>query len=507
MKRIAILLLVLVAAFGVGLSGISPASGEPGAAPPTNTKRPTVPTLPPTNTQRPSATVNNVTPTKTQTPSRTPSPTRTPTLTPSVTPTTIGPVNYPDNINPLTGQPYPDDAAKNRRNVIVKVSNYTWIVRPQSGLSEADLVYEYEVEGGVTRFAAIYRSHGSDHVGSVRSARLPDLELVPMYQGILAYSGSNDNIKDMILHGSCIAPDTGSRYPCGQDKDNKMIHDTAWRYQAFTPQFGDNCPPFCRFPRPGLPTEHTLFLNTFQLWDLATSRNVNNGIPARGFAFADDPDPGGKTAQDIAITWYKDQDARWQYNPKDHKYYRWNTGLPHMDANTNTQLNVDNVIIIQANHKNRPDIYESETQSPTLEIQLWGQEKAWVFRDGHWYEGTWIRRNRDRGALTLMQADGKTPMHLKPGNSWVEVVRCCNMYGVVASDTLVDAAATASIVAPTATAKFPKLSSSEATQAAIIAQQTSSVSAATSGFSLVTPTPGVSATPTGTLQTVGLASP
>src|SRR5262249_19136894 len=236
-------------------------------------------------------------------------------------------------------------------------------------------------------------------------------------------------------------------------------------------------------------------------------RNVNTGVPARGFAFGDQPDGGGKTAADIFITWYHDQDARWQYNPNDHLYYRWNTGLPHVDANTGKQLTADNVIIIEANHKNRPDSYESETQSPTLEIQLWGQEKAWVFRDGHWYEGMWQRRNRDKGALVLVHQDGKTPILLKPGNSWVEVVRCCNMYGAAASDTLVDADATAAIVAPTATAKFPHLSDSEATQAAAIAQQTSTVSAATAHLNLVTPTPAVSATPSATLQTVGLALP
>ena len=197
-------------------------------APPTNTKRPTIPTLPSTNTPRPSATraasptrtpipSKTRVPTKTSTPTRTPSPTRTPTLTPSVTPTTIGPINYPDNINPLTGLPYPDEAAANRRNIIVKVSNFPYIVRPQTGLSYADVVYEYEVEGSVTRFAAIFRSQGYEHVGSIRSGRLMDLELVPMYQALLAYSGSNDNIKTMILQGSCINKETGSRELCQPD--------------------------------------------------------------------------------------------------------------------------------------------------------------------------------------------------------------------------------------------------------------------------------------------------
>ncbi len=511
MKRIVILLSAIVLLLVLTVSS-GPASAS-GAlqAPPTNTKRPT---LPPTNTPRIVATlVKPLTPSKTATKTKTPKPTatatRTPTATPTATdsptatPTTIGPLSYPDNINPLTGQPYPSDEARNRRNLIVKVSNYTWIVRPQSGLTQADLVWEYEVEGGVTRFAAIYRSQGSDHVGSVRSGRLPDLELVMMYQALLAYSGSNDNIKNMILKGACIDPTTGSRVLC--TGDGSQIETTNWKYQAITPQFGDNCPPFCRFPRPGVPFEHTLFANTFQIWDLAEKRNVNTGYPAKGFAFADEPDPGGKTANDIFIKWYGDQDARWQYNPADHKYYRWNTGLPHMDANTGKQLTADNVIIIQANHKARPDIYESESGSPTIEIQLWGQEKAWVFRDGHWYEGIWMRRNRERGALMIMTQNGQQPIDLKPGNSWIEVVRCCDMNGVDVSDQLADVQGTATYAAMTATAKGPHIPAAAATSTAAVAVQTNAASAATAGVS--TQPPGATQTPGGatpTPMTVGL---
>jgi predicted phosphohydrolase len=69
--------------------------------------------------------------------------------------------------------PYPDAAAKNRRNLIVKISNYPPIVRPQTGVNLADVVYEYEVEGGVTRFAAIYRSNMPSRVSSQRPFARP----------------------------------------------------------------------------------------------------------------------------------------------------------------------------------------------------------------------------------------------------------------------------------------------------------------------------------------------
>ena len=523
MKRTIALPVVLLLLAGTIFLTAKPVSMQ---APPTNTPRPITPTQPLTNTPRVVGTATlfatatrtptitrtataTRTPTKTKTftatatATRTPTSTRTKTHTPTVTPTTIGPVNYPDNVNPMTGLPYPSEVAKNRRNLIVKVSNYPWVVRPQGGLSQADIVYEYEVEGGVTRFAAIYRSQGSDHVGSIRSGRLLDLELVPMYNALLAYSGSNDNIKKMIIEGSCIDPDTGSRVLC-DPANPKLVTTNEWGYQAFTPQFGDNCPPFCRYPQAGVAFEHTLYANTFQVWELATKRNVNTGYPAKGFAFTDAPDDGGKPANDIFIKWYHDQDARWQYNPNDHKYYRWNTGLPHIDANTGKQLTADNVIVIEAFHKNRPDVYESEEKSPAVEIQLWGSQRAWLFREGQWYEGIWIRRNRERGSLILMTPDGKAPLHLKPGNSWIEVVRCCEMYGVEVHATPEDVQSTATFAAMTATAKAPRLPANRVTQTAAVAAKTNAASAATAGLASTAPGNGVPGSATATPLSVGM---
>jgi hypothetical protein len=242
------------------------------------------------------------------------------------------------------------------------------------------------------------------------------------------------------------------------------------RFQALTPQFGDNCPPFCRFPRPGLAFEHTLFGNVNQMWELAQKRNNNAGTDVRGLAFADDPDPDGKPINDIFIKWYNDQDARWQYNPQDGKYYRWNSGLPHTDLETGIQITADNVVLLQAVHNNRPDIYESETGSPAVEIQMWGGDTAWVFRDGQWFQGTW-RRNRTRGGLFLYYADGKTPMHLKPGQTWFEVVRP-NMFGVTKGEALIDVSGTETPAAATATARAPKIPLLNQTQTAAAAAVT-----------------------------------
>ena len=112
----------------------------------------------------------------------------------------VGPWDYPYGINPLTGLPYPNEQALERRNLIVKISNWPPKVRPQRGINQADLVYEYEAEGGVTRFAAIFRNNAPKQVGSIRSARLLDIELISMYAALLAYSGTSAPIHDIYIN-------------------------------------------------------------------------------------------------------------------------------------------------------------------------------------------------------------------------------------------------------------------------------------------------------------------
>ncbi len=464
MRRLALVLVlcgVVVVTMLGGVASVSPrtAAGQDApTAPPTNTPRPTAtdsPTPPPTNTPRPTAThTPTLTPTSTHTPTPTATntATATPTFTPSPTATVVGPDEYPDNYNPLTGLPYPNEEARNRRTLIVKVSNFPEVVRPQSGLDKADIVFEYEVEGAVTRFAAIYRSQGAEKVGSIRSARLLDLELVPMFQALLAYSGANDWIYHYIL-------------------------DADWKWRALTPQMGVNCPPFCRYPEDGKAFEHTLFGNTFEMWQVAEERQVNDGYQVKGFSFSDVPDPGGKPAADIFINyWNPRQDTRWQYHADDGRYYRYNNGLPHVDAISGNQLAADNVVILEAVHVDRPDILDSEVSGVVVETQLWGRGTAWLFRDGMWYEGIWAHA-QGRSGLWLLFADGQTPMHLKPGQTWFEVVRPV-MYGVDVSEQQADMPATASAIyatqtesaAGTATAIAPYITPTPVTPTATLEQ-------------------------------------
>ncbi|MCA9966156.1 MAG: DUF3048 domain-containing protein, partial [Anaerolineales bacterium] len=139
-----------------------PVAEEPTAVPPTETPLPTETAVPATPTPFPTATVE-------------------PTVTATQVPTPanlLAAEDFTDHINPFTGEYLDDNTNLLRRPIAVKISNSPpeW-VRPQSGIGQADLVFEHVTEGPITRFTALFYSQTPEKIGPIRSARLIDVEL------------------------------------------------------------------------------------------------------------------------------------------------------------------------------------------------------------------------------------------------------------------------------------------------------------------------------------------
>ncbi|MCB9456834.1 MAG: DUF3048 domain-containing protein [Anaerolineaceae bacterium] len=129
--------------------------------------------------------------------------------------TMIGPDTYPTGINPLTGLPVSNPDLLNRRPLIIKISNNPAIVRPQSGLNEADIVWEHLLSGGVTRFSAIFLSTDLEHIGPVRSAAWWTLNS-PVFTGDpFTYSGMAQGTLDVLRGDALMASRVvGGSGPC-----------------------------------------------------------------------------------------------------------------------------------------------------------------------------------------------------------------------------------------------------------------------------------------------------
>ena len=301
----------------------------------------------------------------------------------------------PANVNPFTGLEVKDVATLNRKPVLIKVAN-TAEVRPQSGLSGADMVFEHYSEGGITRFTALFLGNDVTRVGSVRSCRLIDMELPAIFDASLVCSGTSPGVKPLM------------RASWGFTSNLTMISD-------FGPFECQDCPMF----RTGdLPIPHNLFANTINTRKELTARGNNQRTRFNGFAFSPIPPTAGRDARQVELP-YTSGVVGWGYDAAAGAYDRTLAGVPQVDRLTNEQLAVSNVIMLYAPHISTL-IQEDVTGSRSIEIQLWGQGNAKIARDGRLVEGQW-KRATPTAAFELVDFDGK-PMALKPGNSWVQLL-------------------------------------------------------------------------------------
>ncbi len=328
------------------------------------------------------------------TPSLIPASTVAPSLTPSATlEGRLGPDTFPPDINPLTGLPA-DVAALVSLPINVKVSNSPPCVRPQYGLAQADVIFEHYVEAWVTRFTAIFHSHYPTRVGSVRSARLIDIELPAIFGSGFLFSGASAG---------------GQRRIDGSDFVDRAFHAL------------DGCPVLCRVPRESTlcnERTHTLFANTQAGLELFAERGFTGPqLPLTGWVFSTQPPATGLPATQVDVD-YLNAPVRWTYDSTTGLYYRAQSGTAHTDAETGLTLTAANVVVLFANHV-YSDIQES-TNWYSLEIQFWDSGPGLMFRDGQAFELTWVRQQRP-GLFALVDANNN-PVPLKPGRTWFQMV-------------------------------------------------------------------------------------
>jgi len=309
----------------------------------------------------------------------------------------VGPDTYPDNVNPLTGLIMDDPTVLQRRPLAIKVSNAP-LARPQSGLNAADIVFEHYVEGGGTRYTAIMYGNTISEIGSLRSGRLPDLEIVPMLDAIYVASGFSSGVLE-------------------------RMRDANWRSRNFSSPFGYEDEPYMvRVQREGRAYEHTLYSVPDELWKLAETQNVNQPPDLTpGLAFWSDIQPNGTPATTVTINYFPvGYTVRWEYNPDTGRYYRWQDGEPDIDLLTGAQIAADNIIAVGAIHVDTGIVEDVFGGLWSIEVQIWGDGPASLFRDGQRYEGGWTRTNPEE-MLLFTDLDGNI-LYFKPGQTWVEMV-------------------------------------------------------------------------------------
>lgn len=314
----------------------------------------------------------------------------------------VGPVNFPDGINPLTGLAFSDPNAANRRPLAIKVAHFPRYVRPQPGLSFADQVYEHYAEGGLTRFTAIFWSQQADQVGPLRSARLIDTILPEMLDSALVTSGGS----------------TGTM---------RRLYAKPWVDLVISTITGyGECPPLCRESE----DTNALFASTAALW--AELDGIGAGPPGNlsGLAYQAAPPTTGQAVSELRIEYSIAATTTWRYDAGTGQYLRFaeadeSLAEPHLDALTDQQLTADTVVVLFANHVVDFNVLEGEEPGSeygffATEIQFWNTGPALIFRDGQALSATWVRFGA--GDMPGLVDDANNPVPLKPGQTWFQFV-------------------------------------------------------------------------------------
>ncbi len=287
---------------------------------------------------------------------------------------------------PLCGEEV--EQVPKRRVLVVKVENSP-AARPQTGLDEACLVYEFLTEGGITRFNAFYLCKDAEEVGPVRSARFPDLTLLKQYDALFAHCGGSVPVLQIIRRRSS-----------GYYDLDQMIHDGPyWRVRSK------------RKP-------HNLYTSTLKLRELAQKlgyegEKFSNPI----FAFKKDRPLTTPTATSIDIPFSRWCDSKFVYDAQKNRYLRYIGSTPHKDAKSGEQLWAKNVIIIFTTMSWTNVRDARGTRSP--DFKLTGEGEAWFFFDGNWVKGKW--KAGASSPPTFFDSQGLA-VQFNRGPIWIEVV-------------------------------------------------------------------------------------
>jgi hypothetical protein len=286
---------------------------------------------------------------------------------------------------PLTGLPETNPAQLHAPAVVIKIDNVTGAL-PQTGINQADVVYEEMVEGGLTRLAAVFQSDYPSVVGPVRSGRLTDEYIADdLSHPVLVYAGTNA-IFLPILESQPVTTAT-------------MNLDPNLFYRA-----GPNVAP------------HDLFSNVAALARLDTVQAAPHPL----FRYL----PEGKTfagapASQLSIG-FPAAAISWVYRASAHGWLRVQNGLPDVDT-AGRQVDATNVVVLFVPYiTSGMATGEGGPPAPIPEGIMSGTGQAWFLSDGKIAMGTWSRSSLTSVA-SYRTAAGQ-PVLLTPGQTWVELV-------------------------------------------------------------------------------------
>lgn len=302
--------------------------------------------------------------------------------------TTITQPALASNRCPLTDVPAPGGSVPARPALGVKVGNEPQGARPQSGLNEADIVYDTPAEGFIMRYIAVYQCNDASSIGPTRSVRWVDWHILRQF------------IHPILAHAGGITPDVSTVQNSKWLSDANLLDQAA----AAGVRITSRIPP------------DNLYTSTKALYGLFPKSTTP---PKPVFTYTAKLPAAATPAASVAINFSYGTDVLWKWDPTTGTYLHTFSNVADIDTLTNKQVSTTNIVIQVVSYKFGP-YAESPGGTGDVESQTLGSGTGWVIRSGASIKVTWHRPNLI-DPMTFTDASGKT-VGLAPGRTWVELV-------------------------------------------------------------------------------------
>lgn len=253
--------------------------------------------------------------------------------------------------------------------------------RPQSGLADAGVVFESNVEGSITRFLALYQEDMPKQIGPIRSVRRNHIDWILSFDAAVAHVGGS--------------PFALARVRNEGVKDLDQFQNPE-AYRRVNTRFAP----------------HNMYSTRKDLLNVHKKRGYNTS-KFKGFV-RQVPKPADKpnaTQIDVQIS-SPLYNVRFEYDKKTNTYKRFMGGVPHVDEQTNKQITSDVVVVLVADYR-RDGIYSV--------YQSTGSNTAFIYQDGTVIKGKWEKPNKKTN-YRFGDKNG-LPIGLNPGKTWITLAK------------------------------------------------------------------------------------
>ena len=281
------------------------------------------------------------------------------------------------------------DVNSNTRPYAIVINNSTVAVKVQTGLQQAYIVYEFPVEGGLTRLMALYKDVPDFTIGTIRSSRHNFLDYAMEHDAIFIHYGWSHYAED----------------------DEREL-----RYDYINGTLGGG--PFWRENPESLATEHTAYTSIEKIKEYVKNKEIRSTTD-QGLVLNYDINgvdlskkDGNILANNIAIPSNGSINTTYEYDKENKNYKRFVNGNANIDYYTKEQFTAKNIIVQKINTKMASDNYY-------WDLETVGSGTGYYITEGYAVPITWSKENRE--AKTKYRYVDGTEIQLNDGNTYIQL--------------------------------------------------------------------------------------